>query len=131
MKSSRLALVLGAIVACGSSFALDINNLGTLGGDQSGASAINDNNQIVGWSWTANNDDHPFVYANGQMTDLYPLHSVEEINSVGQIAGVALSNSILYPAIYDTRNGTTTVLGSLGGVTSYGFAGESRGINGL
>src|SRR5439155_6857291 len=54
------------------------------------------------------------------------------INNFGQIAcGAVASDNIFYPAIYDRKTGDITTLGSLGGVTSYGYAGVSEAINNL
>jgi probable HAF family extracellular repeat protein len=44
-------------------------DIGTLGGTQGTAYAINDSNQIVGASLTASEVEHAFLYANGKMTD--------------------------------------------------------------
>lgn len=108
---------------------VEITDLGTLGGDLSGAVAINDSEQVIGWSWTPGNDDsHVFLYQNGQMSDLYPFLYAERINNAGQVAGVGASGNIYYPAMYDTLTGTFSTLGSLGGVTTEGFAGLALGI---
>ena len=45
-------------------------DLGTLGGPASQAKAINDKNQVVGWSQTADGDGHAFLWEDGLMTDL-------------------------------------------------------------
>ncbi|MCC6791468.1 MAG: hypothetical protein IT336_07290, partial [Thermomicrobiales bacterium] len=44
--------------------------LGTLGGSQSEAYAINDAGQVVGWALTADGDPHAFVWQAGAMIDL-------------------------------------------------------------
>ena len=109
--------------------AVEITDLGTLGGDQSGAVAINDSNQVIGWSWTTgNNDSHTFLYQNGQMSDLYPFLYAERISNAGQVAGVAASHDIFYPAMYDTLTGEFSTLGSLGGASD-GFAGLALSID--
>jgi len=119
------------------SAAIDITDLGTLGGEQSIAFAVNDSDQVVGLSWTSNGPSHSFLYSNGQMTDLYPLNSQElitagptGINDLGQVATGAIGgDGLYYPVIYDSRTGEVTTLGSLGGVTSYGFTGVATAIN--
>lgn len=52
-----------------SSFAKPVmRDLGTLGGSFSCASAINDNEQVAGYSYLADNTTmHPFIWENGKM----------------------------------------------------------------
>jgi len=137
-KRWKLLLVFALGFACSNaSAALEITDLGTLGGEQSMAFAINDADQIVGLSWTSSGPNHSFLYGNGQMIDLYPLNSQglvtvgpTGINDFGQVAsGVVAADGIYYPAIYDSRTGHITTLASLGGVTSYGFSGVAASIN--
>lgn len=40
---------------------IEMTDLGTLGGDYSEASGINDSGQVVGWSKIADGDDHAFI----------------------------------------------------------------------
>ena len=47
-------------------------DLGTLGGEESWAWAINNRGQVVGWSETTDGDIHPFLWEKGEMTDLGP-----------------------------------------------------------
>ena len=130
-----LLFLLGCVCSTVSA-AVKITDLGTLGGSQSIAYAINDYDQIVGTSWLAGDtDSSDFLYTNGRMIDLAQFNfvSAEAINNSGQIAGVASgANGNYYPAMYDSqvrRGVSTIILGSLGGVTSYGFAGTSLAIN--
>jgi probable HAF family extracellular repeat protein len=69
---------------------IQVQDLGTLGGGGSEATAINDSGQVVGWSWTANDSEqHAFLYdsTNG-MTDLHTLggnySEATDINNSGQ-----------------------------------------------
>ena len=45
-------------------------NLGTLGGGNSVAAALNNANDVVGWSQIASGAQHAFLYMNGTMQDL-------------------------------------------------------------
>src|SRR6476620_1290204 len=126
-KWGLLLLCMFGLVSARLSAAIDITDLGTLGGDQSIAFAVNDSDQVVGLSWTSTGPSHSFLYSNGQMTDLYPLNSQElitagptGINDLAQVATGAIGgDGLYYPVIYDSHTGEVTTLGSLGGVTSY------------
>ncbi len=114
-----------------------LTDLGTLGGSESFAYGINDLGQVVGMSrTTGDSSTHAFLYRNGQMMDLYPLNSEgvqtvgpSRINDLGQIASGVMSAGVYSPAIYDSSSHSISVLGSLGGVTSYGFNGVATAIN--
>ena len=71
-----------------------MTNLGSLGGNATDAYAINNNDQVVGRSRTANvvNSHHPFLWENGQMIDLGVIAACTRgtattINSRGETAG--------------------------------------------
>ena len=76
-----------------------ISNLGTLGGDYSGAFDINESGVITGVSWTSPintvGTTHGFKYVNGIMTDLGTVSTPdgyargEGINDAGEIVGRA------------------------------------------
>ena len=114
-----------------------VTDLGTLGGTQSFAYAINDSGEVVGLSLTPGDaSDHSFLYSHGRINDLYPLNSQNiltvgptGINNSGQIASGTIVGSVYFPAIFDSRTADLAVLGSLGGVTSYGFNGVATSIN--
>ena len=87
-----------------------IHDVGSLGGINSGATALNDNGQIVGSSETSAGLNHAFLYENGSMFDLGTLggntSSAVGINSLGQIIGTAKNaGSADRPFIYDSVNG--------------------------
>jgi probable HAF family extracellular repeat protein len=70
-----------------------VTDLGTLGGAQSTALDINDSDQIVGWSATAQGVKHAFEFSNGMMDDIgmaFGPNGISEaagINASGVIAG--------------------------------------------
>ena len=114
-----------------------ITDIGTLGGTQSFAYALNDHGQVVGTSSTAGDvSTHAFLYSGGTITDLYPLNSQEiqtigptSINDAGQIASGTMINGVYVPAILDSTTGNLNFPGSLGGVTDFSFSGVATSIN--
>ena len=91
-----------------------MRNLGTLGGDQSWGIAINDSNQVVGYSYTATYYMHAFVYGES-ILDLGTLggshSSAYDINDSGNIVGTAdtsdgKNHAFLYvnDMMYDLNN---------------------------
>ena len=131
-----------------------IQDLGTLGGSNSEANAINDLGEIVGSSEiTSNVEIHAFLYLQGQMTDLgtlsavhsYPSNSVNApfiprivseayaINNWGMIVGIALTaNGATHAFVYN--DGKMTDLNDLVKLTHTngppGFL-ELSGANGI
>lgn len=73
----------------------EVLDLGTLGGDSSWALDINDANQVVGYSRTADGHYRAFLWADGVMTDLGALGSGDSfahaINGLGQVIGTSYS----------------------------------------
>jgi probable HAF family extracellular repeat protein len=110
-------------------------DLGTLGGDNSYASGINDAGQIVGVSDSAEIDqygDHPqhaFLWQNGVMTDLGTLGGSASraygINNAGQIVGDADIAGDNVPHAFLWQNGVMTDLGTLPG----GYYSTASAIN--
>lgn len=68
-----------------------MTDLGTLGGNESCAVAINDHGQIIGNSQTTAGEYRAFLWENGAMIDLGTLDSkriiATAINNSGQIVG--------------------------------------------
>jgi len=106
-----------------------IHDLGTLGGRDAGANAINDLDEIVGWSQTTSNAEiRAFLYRQGQITDLGGLKGAysnistnvnafspppivswaNAINNWGMIVGNALTGTGSHAFIYE--NGEMTDL---------------------
>jgi probable HAF family extracellular repeat protein len=102
-----------------------MQDLGTLGGHMSAATAINDSGVIVGWSQTPGNSTIPdgpvqaFVYQNGGMQNLTPFllgnswSHAYGINSSGAIVGDMSSNYYYSWHAFLLVNGKVTDLNSL------------------
>src|SRR5215470_19413642 len=114
-----------------------ITDLGSLGGTQSLAYAINDHGEIVGQSrLSGDTATHAFFYKRGEMVDLAPLNSgnVEtvgptSISDEGLVASGVQVEGIYYPALLDSETRQITVLGSLGGVLLGEFNGVAMSVN--
>lgn len=134
-----LSLVLfeTSIASAGRIPSYTIADLGTLGGTESFAYAINDRGEIVGSSrLSGNTSTHGFLFGRGTLTDLSPLNSGQvqtvgptDINNHGRIASGLMQEGIYSAAIYDSRTGQITSLGSLGGVAFGSFNGTATSIN--
>ena len=73
-----------------------MKDLGTLGGTESVAHAINNSGKVVGEAQVSTNDRHAFLYSGGQMKDLGTLggsgSSANDINDSGQVVGRATTS---------------------------------------
>jgi probable HAF family extracellular repeat protein len=96
---------LGEVVGSGDNSASDerawkyqngtMTDIGTLGGPQASATAINNNGQIVGFAQTSTDADHGFLYTGGTMTDLGLNIFPYAINDFGVIVGQGPGNAIV------------------------------------
>jgi|GEM_PF-2762559 len=103
-----------------------MTSLGTLGGPESFAYAINNLNEIVGAAEDPSELPKPFLYKNGMMTELimpagFNSGAATGINDNGIIIG-NLGGSFLKGFVY--QNGVMSELGTLGGSWC-----EAKGIN--
>jgi probable HAF family extracellular repeat protein len=107
-----------------------ITNLGTLGGRNSEATAINDLGVIVGWSDTRAGTVHAFVWQNGVMRDLGTLGGTssraEDINRAGKIVGASTTASGERHA-FTWKNGVFKDLGDRGHEFSAALAINTKG----
>src|SRR5437773_2647028 len=92
-------------------------DLGTLGGATSVAAAVNDRGQVVGYSMTAANTWHGFLWQDGRMTDL-GVTSARDINNRGQIVGGTVVGTEFHA--YRWQGGV---------VTDLGVSGEAMAVN--
>ncbi len=79
-----------------------ITDIGNLGGGNTAVAAINDSGKIVGGSDVKSGVQHPFVYANGKMTDLgvpagFTSASAVAINKKGDILILASNPDLTDP----------------------------------
>src|SRR5271166_1471287 len=122
-------------------------DLGTLGGPDAQAYAINQSGQIAGQSFTSytpNPDTgiptvDPFLWDHGTMTDLGNLGGdiswAVWLNDRGQVAGTSYVANDQYPHAFLWDRGKLTDLGTLGGNYSYALwlnnQGDVVGVAGL
>jgi probable HAF family extracellular repeat protein len=110
-----------------------MQDLGTLGGDNSTAYSVNDFRTVVGQTQLANSDIHAFLWTKiGEMQDLGTLGGSESvaygINNLGQVVGESYStNSVVAHAFLWTQQNGMEDLGTLGGSTSTAYAINNRG----
>ncbi|MHC4637384.1 MAG: HAF repeat-containing protein [Planctomycetota bacterium] len=115
----------------------ELIDLGTLGGNESGAYAISDTNKVVGYSKNAGGDSRAFLWEDGIMTDLGTLGGLRScayaINDSNQVVGWA-DNASGYGWGCLWENGAVTNLGNLGNTPkcqppySEGYAINNTGV---
>ena len=101
-----------------------IEDLGTLGGNRSEATALNDYGEVVGFSRTADGQTRGFYYQDGSMVDIGTLGGnisyARDINNNSQIVGSSYleyeGGSRWHAFLYE--NNEMIDLGTLGGNTS-------------
>lgn len=117
--SLSLALMLNlAVATAAGAQTYTIQELGTLGGAQSEARAVNVHGAVVGQAQTPSGAYHAFLWQNGTMTDLGSLggagSAAWDINDAGQIVGTAQTSTGAYHGFL-WQDGVMADLGTLGG----------------
>lgn len=129
--------IVGATDISGYSRAFHLANgvftsLGTLGGDHSIATAINNSGTIVGLAYTSNHRQHAFSYSGGVMTDLVgpdgPTSAAQAINDAGVIVGYRFVPSVNNDQAFWYADGVMHGLGTLGGAFSLANDINSSGV---
>jgi probable HAF family extracellular repeat protein len=105
--------------------------LGTLGGTDSQAIALNDKGEVIGTSRTASSPRHAFIWRNGSMTDLGTLGGDDvfptAINAAGEVIGESTTPDGAEHAFF-WENGTMTDLGTVNGNNSVARAINDDGV---
>jgi probable HAF family extracellular repeat protein len=109
-------------------------DLGTLGGTMSAAEAVSDSGQVLGWSATADGDQHAFSWTRQtSMVDLGTLgvHGsiARAVNARGEVVGdSAVTSEGFGRAFFWTEKTGMVDLGTLGGTSSIATAVNASGL---
>jgi probable HAF family extracellular repeat protein len=132
--------VFAALLVATGAFAQDytVTDLGTLGGDESEAHAVNDKGQVVGWSRLPHDPtyggqpQHAFIYDQGTISDLGTLgghwSTAHGINNTGWVVGrsqITTGTGVIHAFLY--RDGAMYDLGTLGGTNSLAYDINEKG----
>jgi len=118
----RACVLVTVLLGCSHGLLADtlysVKDLGTLGGDFSRGSGINNAGQVTGQSAASSiGDIHAFLYSNGQMKDLGTLggglSQGNGINNAGQVTGYS-STSTGFTHAFLYSNGQMMDLGTPG-----------------
>ncbi len=128
-----LSLALMLPTAMHAAFSYTVTDLGTFGGNDSYALAVNNLGQAVGFARLPNGYSHSFAYVNGTMIDLGTLGgdslNAAGINDRGEIVGdFSTPNGDTHACVFSFCTGTMTDLGTLGGTYSTAAAINNHGI---
>ena|SRR5687768_10592949 len=112
------------------STSITVTDLGTLGGNNGIAFAINPRGQIVGTSRDANGQDRPFLWEKGVMTDLGTLTDGAQstaygVNASGKAVGYMLERTHALATLW--QDGEIIDLGTLGGPNAIAAAINASG----
>lgn len=118
MKPIRFLLLCAPFASAAHAQTYGLVDLGTLGGADSYAYAVNASGQVVGKAATADGTTHAFLYSGGSMHDLGTFGGTESIarsiNDKGQVVGDAnLADGHAHAFL--TTGGPLQDLGTLGG----------------
>jgi probable HAF family extracellular repeat protein len=128
--ASLLAVSLTVRPACaGQRYAIE--DLGTLGGSTSVATAINAAGQVAGFSTVAGGHRHAFRWAQGVLQDLGTLGGSDSqataLNDAGQVVGFSTTAGDRVRRAFLWSEGVLKLLPTLGGSESYATAINSAG----
>jgi probable HAF family extracellular repeat protein len=107
-------------------------SLGGLGGADTYASGVNNQDQVAGTAQTPGGANRAVIYSAGGVTDVslpgFDASCATSINDQGAIAGNALDGAMQHRAYTWSPVDGFTALGTLGGANSYAFGINNQGI---
>jgi probable HAF family extracellular repeat protein len=116
LVNTSIRLVVGLLIFAGAAQCENLYSatpLGSLGGNTTSASAINDSGQVTGFSEKANGFSSAFLYSNGMLANLGRVGGAVDsqgnaINNAGQIVGVLGFTGFALPFMYS--NGVMSIV---------------------